>query len=151
MRKRLRSRRLHVVAGAAVIAAALAVSGTWAALGGGTAPSTFAVEVDGEGVTTAKSYVVDGSLSGDKKAPKEYTIRLTLRLTDNAGPVQAFQNGQTFGSLKITLYNAALEALKVYEWANATVIGYRQTGNAATNTLDQDLVFKSTSLTVSTP
>jgi hypothetical protein len=142
-------RRFQVVFGVVVLAAALAASATWA-FGGGTAAATFAIELDGDPITTAKSYVVDGA-SLDKKSPKEYTIRVTLSLTDNAAPAQAFQNGQTFDSLKITLYTPALEALKVYEWANATVLGYRQTGDAATNTMDQDLVFGSTSLTVSTP
>ena len=149
MRKRLRSRRLHVAAGLAVIAAALAVSGTWAALGGGTAASTFFVTVDGETVMNVKSYAVDGAVGAGKKAPREYTIRLTLVLTDDAAPVQAFQNGQTFGSLKIRLFTASGEAVKTYEWANATVVGYGQKGDAASHTLDQDLVLTSTSLTVS--
>ena len=151
MRKRLGTRRFRLVFGLAVVVAALAGPPTWAALGGGTPATTFSVELDGDNVTTAKSYVVDGAIAGDKKSTREYTIRLTLVLTDNPAPVQAFQNGQTFSSLKITLYNQSLEALRVYQWANATVVGYRQTSNAATNTSEQDLVFRSTSLTVSAP
>jgi hypothetical protein len=58
------------------------------------------------------------------------------------------QAGQSFSSLKITLYNAELEQLKAYTWANATVVGYRQTGDSSTNSSDQDLVLQSTSLTV---
>ena len=131
MRTRLRSRRLHVVAGVAVIAAALAVSGTWAALGGGTAPSTFAVEVDGEGVTTAKSYVVDGALSGDKKARQGVHDPTHSPSDGQRGAGAGVPERSDVRLAQDHLYNAALEALKVYEWANATVIGYRQTGNAA--------------------
>ena len=148
MRKRLGRRRLLVVSGLAVIATVVAVSGTWAALGGGTAPATFRVTLGGEDITTARSYVVDGAVLADKKSTKQYTVRLTLGLTDNAAPVQAFQAGQTFGSLTITLYTNDLRPLKVYTWANATVVGYKQTGDASTNTFAQDLVLQSTSLTV---
>jgi len=41
--------------------------------------------------------------------------------------------------------------LTTYELANASVVAYRQTGDAATNTFDQELVLKSRSLTASTP
>src|SRR6476619_3084243 len=135
---RIRSGRRRTRDAAALMAlvtvAALAVSGTWAALGGGTPVTTFAVEADGDGITTARVIVVEGTaVPGKKEATREYTIRITLRLTDNVAPVQAFQNGQTFASLKVMYFDQAHALLRTYEYANATVVGYRQTADAATN------------------
>ena len=91
-------------------------------------------------------------MSVDKKAPyREYTLRISLALRDNPGPAQAFQNGQTFASAKIDLLSAGLAVLTTYELADATVVAYRQSGDAATNTFDQELVLKSRSLTITTP
>lgn len=124
------------------------VSGAWAALSGGTAPATFAIEVDGETLTNAKAYELSGAVGGARDA-KEYTLTITLRLTDNPAPAQAFQTGKTFASAKINLVTADGSILKTYELVNATVVGYRQTGNAATNTPEQNLVLKSRTLTIS--
>lgn len=132
----------------ATIASACA-SAAWALIGGGTAPATFAVQLDGETVVTARSYELDAALTaGDKP---EYTLRLSLQLTDNAAPAQAFQSGQTFAAASIDLLAADLRILKTYTLVNATVVAYRQAGDAATNTFDQELVLKSRSLTISAP
>ena len=66
--------------------------------------------------------------------------------------MQAFQNGQTFASLRISLFDFEGQSLKTYEWKQAIVVGYRQRGDDTTHSsdsFDQDLVFKSSSLTVS--
>jgi hypothetical protein len=131
-----------LVAAAAVL---ISVSGAWALIGGGTAPLTFQVTLDGEGVTTAKGYALDGALVSGKR---EYTLRLSLQLTDNAAPAQSFQNGDTFASAKVELVSVTFAILRTYTLANATVVAYRQSGDAATNTFTQELVLRSKSLTV---
>ena len=137
---------LRVTVVLVVIAAVLiTVSGAWALIGGGTAPATFQVTLDGEGVTTAKGYALDGALVSGKK---EYTLRLALQLTDNAGPAQSFQNGDTFASAKVELVSGSFAILRTYTLSNATVVAYRQTGDAATNIFTQELVLRSRSLTV---
>jgi hypothetical protein len=130
---------------AATVAAA-SVSAAWALVGGGTAPATFAVQLDGETVVTAKGYELDAALTGGDK--REYTLRLSLQLTDNAAPVQAFQSGQTFVSASITLLAGDLTILKTYTLTHATVVAYRQAGDAATNSFVQELVLRSRSLTI---
>jgi len=135
---------------AAVLVAAVAifagVSGAWALIGGGTPPATFSVQLDGETLATATGYALDGGfVNGDKR---EYTLRISLQLTDNASPAQAFQNGQTFASATITLLAGNLATLKTYTLVNPTVVAYRQSGEAATNTFDQQLVLSSRSLTI---
>ena len=135
---------------AAVLVAAVAilafVSGAWALIGGGTPPATFSVQLDGETVSTATGYELDAAtLAGDKK---EYTLRLSLRLTDNASPAQAFQSGQTFASAAVNLLAGDFAVLKTYTLVNATVVAYRQSGDAATNSFDQQLVLRSRSLTI---
>jgi hypothetical protein len=133
---------------AAVVASAC-VSAAWALIGGGTPPATFAVTLDGETVATAKGYELDAGLSGGDK--REYTLRLSLQLTDNTAPVQAFQSGQSFASASVTLLAADLRILRTYTLANATVVAYRQSGEAGTNAFDQELVLKSRSLTIAGP
>ena len=130
----------------AAIVASACVSAAWALIGGGTAPATFAVELDGETVVTAKGYELNAALTGGDK--REYTLRLSLQLTDNAAPVLAFQSGQTFASASISLLAGDLAILKTYTLVNATVVAYRQAGDAATNTFDQELVLRSRSLTI---
>lgn len=136
--------------GAAVLMAAIVasacVSAAWALIGGGTAPATFAVQLDGEAVVSAKGYELDATMAGGDK--REYVLRLSLRLTDDAAPAQAFQSGQTFASASVSLLAGDLSVLKTYTLGNATVVEYRQTGDAATNTFDQQLVLRSRSLTV---
>ncbi|HUG65680.1 MAG TPA: hypothetical protein VMK83_10720 [Gaiellaceae bacterium] len=138
------SLRVTVVLVAAV-AVLITVSGAWALIGGGTAPATFKVTLDGGLVTTAKGYALDGTLASSKK---EYTLRLSLQLTDNAAPAQSFHNGDTFASAKVDLLGADLAVMKSYTLTNATVVAYRQTGDAATNTFTQELVLKSKSLAI---
>jgi hypothetical protein len=129
----------------AVAAVVVSVSGAWALISGGTPPATFQVTLDTEAVTTAKGYTLDGAVVSGKR---EYTLRLSLQLTDNAAPVQSFQSGQTFASAKVDLLDASFAVLKTYTLANATVVAYRQSGDAATNTFTQELVLRSKSLTV---
>lgn len=139
--------RLRIaVALASTAAVLIGASAGWALIDGGTAPATFAVSLDGELVQTAKGYTLDGALVSSKK---EYTLRLSLQLTDNAAPVQAFQNGDTFASAKVELLAANLALLRTYTLANATVVTYRQSGDAETNTFTQELVLRSRSLTIS--
>ena len=140
---RTRHRVAAVVAVAAVACAG--VSAAWAALSGGTPPTTFAVTLDGELLTTATGYELDGAVVSGKR---EYTLPVSLRLTDNAGPAQAFQSGQTFPSAKVELIAEDLSVLKTYALANATVVGYRQSASAATSAFTQELVLKSKSLTI---
>ena len=144
--RHLRGMRFRVAAVFVAAAAILAgVSGAWALIGGGTPPATFSVTLDGEAVTTAKGYELDAALISSKR---EYTLRLLLALTNNASPAQAFQSGQTFASAEITLLAADFTILKTYTLINATVVAYRQSGDAATNTFEQELVLKSKSLTI---
>ena len=123
----------------------ISVSGAWALIGGGTAPATFQVTLDGEGVRTAKGYALDGALVSGKR---EYTLRISLQLTDNAAPAQSFQNGDTFASAKVELVSGSFAVLRTYTLANAIVVAYRQSGDAATNMFTQELVLRSKSLTV---
>lgn len=146
--------RFHVAAVVAAAAAALAfVAGAWGVIGGGGPVAMFAIHLDSELVATAKGYELDSAtVNVDKKGPTpEYTLRISLALRDNPAPAQAFQNGQTFASAKIDLLSAGLSVLATYELANATVVAYRQSGDAATDTFEQELVLKSRSLTISTP
>ena len=141
-----RSIQLRTTAVVATAAAVLiSVSGAWALIGGGTVPATFQVTLDGEGVTTAKGYALDGALVSGKR---EYTLRVSLQLTDNAAPAQSFLNGDTFASAKVELVSGSFTVLRTYTLANATVVAYRQGGDAATNTFMQELVLRSKSLTV---
>jgi hypothetical protein len=130
-----------------VIAAAvlISVSGAWALIGGGTAPATFQVTLDGELVTTAKGYALDGALVSGKR---EYTLRVSLQLTDNAAPAQSFQNGDTVASARVELVSGSFAVLRTYTLANATVVAYRQSGDASTNTFTQELVLRSKSLAI---
>jgi hypothetical protein len=151
---RFRNRRFRVatvfVFGVAILAF---VSGAWAVFGEGTAPATFSVVLDGDLVSTAKGYGLDAAIVNANKREqyKEYTLRISLQLKDNPAPAEAFQNGQTFASAKINLLSAGSAILKTYELVNATVVAYRQSGNAATNSFDQELVLKSRTLTISGP
>ncbi len=132
-----------LVAGLAIIAG---VSGAWAVISGGTPPATFSVTLDGERITTATGYELDGGvLTGDKR---EYTLRLSLQLTNNAAPAQAFQAGQTFTTASVELLAADFTTLKTYTLTDATVVAYHQGGDAATNTFHQQLVLKSRLLTI---
>ena len=133
------------IAFAAMAAILIAASGAWALIGGGTPATTFAVTLDGEGIQTAKGYELDGALVSGKK---EYTLRISLQLTDNAAPVQSFQNGQTFATAKVELLAANFAILKTYTLANATVVAYRQSGDAGTNAFTQELVLRSKTLAV---
>lgn len=145
----MKTRRIGTAFVVAAIVTSASVSAAWALIGGGTAPATFAVQLDGETVVTAKGYELDAALTGGDK--REYTLRLSLQLTDNAAPTQAFQNGQTFASASVSLLAGDLTILRTYGLANATVVGYRQAGDAATNTFVQELVLRSRSLTTSAP
>ena len=130
---------------AATVASACA-SAAWALIGGGTAPTTFAVQLDGETVVTAEGYELDAGLTGGDK--REYTLRVSLQLTDNPAPVQAFQSGETFASAAIVLLAEDLAVLKTYTLVNAMVVAYGQSGDAAANAFAQQLVLKGRSLTV---
>lgn len=151
---RFKNRRFRVaaalVAGVAVLAF---VSGAWAVISGGTAPTTFVIHLDGELIATAKGYELNGAnVTVDRKdSYKEYTLRINLALKDNSEPARAFQTGQTFTSAKVDLVTASIALLKTYELVNATVVAYRQSGDAATGTFNQELVLTSRTLTISGP
>ncbi len=149
MRSRLRVAVLLAV-GVAVLAL---VSTAWAFIGGGAPVATFAIHLDSELVATARGYELDAAVvSTDKKDQStEYTLRISLALRDDPGPAQAFQNGQTFASARIDLLSGSLAVLTTYELADAKVVAYRQAGDAATNTFEQELVLESGSLTISAP
>jgi hypothetical protein len=59
------------------------------------------------------------------------------------------QAGQIPGDVVITLFDAAAEKVVGYDFANATDVSYQETGDRATGIFRQDLVFTSSSLTVS--
>lgn len=144
-RKRI---RFHLVFALAVTAGILiAASGAWALIGGGTSPATFRVTLDGELVQTAKGYELDAVALASGK--KEYTLRISLQLTDNPAPAQAFQSGQTFASAKVELLAADLSIMRTYTLASADVVAYRQSGDAGTNAFTQELVLTSKTLTIS--
>ncbi len=143
-RTRRTPRRMAVVLAAAV-AVLISVSGAWALIGGGTAPATFAVTLDGEVVQTAKGYALDGALVSGKK---EYTLRISLQLTDNAAPAQSFQSGQTFATARVELLAGNVTTLRSYTLANAAVVAYEQSGDAATNAFTQELTLRSRTLTI---
>ena len=148
---RFRNRRFRVlVFGVAILAF---VSGAWALMSEGTAPVTFSVELDGEQLSTAMGYKFDAAIVNANKREQynEYTLRISLALRDNPAPAVAFQNGQTFASAKINLLGTDSAVLGTYELGNATVVGYRQSGDAATNSFDQELVLKSRTLAISGP
>jgi hypothetical protein len=153
MSSRSRSRLRVAVVVVAAAAVSVFVASASGVIGGGAPVATFAIQLDSEPLTTAKGYDLDAAIVGvDKRGPiREYTLRISLALRDNPAPAQAFQNGQTFASAKIDLLSAGAEALATYELAGATVVAYRQTGDAATNTFDQQLVLKSRTLTISSP
>ena len=140
-----RGSRFRVAAVFVAVAILVSVSGAWALIGAGTPPATFMVTLDTEVVTTAKGYTLDGALVSGKR---EYTLRLSLQLTDNPEPAQSFQNGQTFATAKIELLDSSFAILKTYTFANASVVAYRQSGDAGTNTFTQELVLRSKSLTI---
>jgi hypothetical protein len=133
--------------GIAVLAVA---SGAWAVISGGTAPANFAIQLDGETITTAKAYDLHGDIvNPGSKQYREYTLTLTLALKDNPAAAQAFVNGQAFASAKILLLAADQSVLKTYELASAAVVAYRQSDDAAQNVFEQQLVLKSRTLTIS--
>lgn len=140
-----RSTRLAAAALAAVAAVSIGVSGAWGLIGGGTAPATFAVTLDGELVQTAKGYELNGALVAGKK---EYTLRISLQLTDNAAPTESFQSGQTFATAKVDLLAGNFTTLRSYTLTNPVVVAYRQTGDAATNAFTQELTLRSRTLTI---
>ncbi len=142
---RRRTRAYLAAAVASTAAIVIGVSGAWAVIGGGTAPATFAVTLDGELVQTAKGYALDGALVSGKK---EYTLRISLQLTDNAAPAQSFQSGQTFATARVELLAGKLTTLRSYTLANAAVIAYEQSGDAATNAFTQELTLRSRTLTI---
>lgn len=130
---------------AATAAVAIGVSGARALIGGGTVPATFAVSLDDELVKTAMGYELDGAVVSGKR---EYTLRISLQLTDNAAPAQAFQTGQTFTTARVDLLAGNFTTARAYTLTNASVVAYRQTAAAATNALTQELVLRSRTLTV---
>lgn len=143
------------IAAVVVATASLLVfgAGAWAFIDGGARVATFAIRLDSELLATAKGYELDAEMvSADKKAlSAEYTLRISLALRDNPAPAQAFQNGQMFASARVDLLGAEATVLTTYELRNATVVAYRQSGDAATNAFVQELVLKSDLLTISGP
>lgn len=142
--------RKRIVAAAVASLAVLAVaSGAWALIDGGVTPATFRIEIDGETITSAKGYELRGDLvNPGPKQYREYTLTLTMVLKDNPGAAQAFQAGQTFGSVQVDLLASNLAILRTYALTGATVSAYRQTGDAATNVFEHQLVLKSRTLSI---
>lgn len=139
--------RVRLGAATALTAVTIALGGSaaLALIGGGTPPATFAVTLDGELVQTAKGYELDGALV---LGEKEYTLRISLQLTDNAAPAQSFQNGQTFATARVDLLAGNLATLRTYTLTNATVVAYRQTGDTTTKAFTQELVLRSRTITI---
>ena len=135
--------RVAVVLVGAVAVVAL-VSGAYAAKGPGPTVKTFSVVLDGAPVPTATGYQLDGvRVSVDQE---EYTLRISLQLNADAAPAQAFMDGHVYPSAVVNLLDAGLNVLKTYTLTEAKVVSYRQSGDAKTNSLDQQLVLTSDSL-----
>ncbi len=151
MSKYLGTRRRLVIFGLAVALAAAAATSAWAAAfsGGGSPPARFTVQFNGT-VVQATSYSIDGTSippRGPKGATTQgYKVVIDAPVLDNA-LVTAFQNGQ-IADVKVTLYDVEAEQLTTYDFANATVGSYQQTGSES-GPFQQELVLTSSSLTVS--
>jgi len=61
---------------------------------------------------------------------------------------QSFQSGQTFASAQVALLGTSFAVLRTYTLVNASVVAYRQTGDAGTAAFVQELVLRSKSLTI---
>lgn len=151
MRKHLGTRRRRlVVSGLVVIAAAVAATSAWAALGGApVVPARFVVAFNGATVQ-ASAYSVDGKSVPTKggAATQAYKVVLDAPVTSDTSLVQAFKSGQV-AHVQIALYDATGVPVTTYDFSNATVSSYHQTGDATTGSFEQELVLTSASLTVS--
>lgn len=153
MRKYLGTRRRLVIFGLAVALAAAAATSAWAAgFNGGSPPARFAIQFNGTDVQAA-SYTIDGTSTTSAKGAttRGYKVVIDAPVLDNT-LATAFQNGK-IADVKITLYDVAAEQLSTYDFANATVDSYQQTGSepdgSPSGSFQQELVLTSSSLTVS--
>jgi len=152
LRKHLSGRRRLLVFGIAVLAAAAAVTTASGAFDSGPTPSLFTLQVNGVSVPAA-SYQIDGTTippKGGKGTPTEsYTVRITAPVSSDTTLLQAFQAGHVPGDVVIALYDTEAKSVVGYDFANAADVSYQSTGDRAAGTFQQDLVFTSSSLTVS--
>jgi len=139
----VRLRVAAVLVGAVTILAL--ASGAFAAGGKHGAPtvSTWSVLLNEVPVSTS-GYVLDGAYVGSDQ--KEYTLVLSLPLTDDARPALAFQTGGGSTTAVVNLLDAAGTILKTYALSEASVVSYHQSG--VPGSFDQQLVLKSTALTI---
>jgi hypothetical protein len=143
---------------AAVVAAAAAAAalGAIKPINPPPTPSTFSLQINGVSVPSA-SYQIDGTTippkgpKGSGTPTQSYTVRITAPVSNNTTLLQDFQAGQIAGDVVITLYDNQLQKVVGYDFgANTADVSYQQTGDRTSGTFQQNLVFTSSSLTVST-
>lgn len=152
MRAKIAARRRLLICVLAVAVAAAAATGAWAAGVGDTpvVPSRFLVQFNGVSVQ-ATSYSIDGiSLPSRTGTPSQsYRVVIHAPVTNDPALVQAFKSGQ-IADVRIELFDITGVPVAGYDFAQAKVASYEQTGSQATGgSFDQQLVFTSNSLTVS--
>ncbi len=149
MRKHLRIRRRLVVLGVTAVIGAAAASLAAGAFDSGGTPSIFTLEINGVTVQSA-SYQIDGTTVPPKRAPTQsYTVRITAPVSNDTTLLQDFRAGQVPGDVVITLFDVQAQEVVRYDFANAAAVSYQETGDRTSGTFEQDLVFTSSSLTVS--
>jgi hypothetical protein len=151
LRKHLGTRRRLVIFGLAVAVAAAAGTSAWAALGDTpTVPSRIFVQFNGTTVP-ASAYSIDGTSSPAKggATTQAYKVVIDAPVTNDTSLVQAFKSGRV-ADVQIALFDFEGIPVTRYDFSNATVASYHQTGSNATgSSYEQELVLTSTSLTVS--
>ena len=150
MRKHLGTRRRLVIVGLAVAVAAAAGTSAWAALGDPPTPAHFFVQFNGTTVQ-ASAYSIEGTSIPTKggATTQAYKVVIDAPVTNDTSLVQAFKSGHV-AQVQIALFDAEAKPVNTYDFSNATVASYHQTGSNATgSSYEQELVLTSTSLTVS--
>jgi len=151
LRKHLGAHHRLVILGVAMGAAATVAAAALAAFDFGGSPSIFSLQIN-EVTIQAASFTIDGT-SIPPKGPKgtatqDYTVQITAPVTNDTTLLQAFQDGQLPGDAVITLFDSQAQKVVGYDFANASDVSYHETGDRATGSFQQDLVFTSSSLTV---
>lgn len=119
------------------------VSGAFAAGGKqGDTVSTWSVVLNRVPVSTS-GYALDGAYVG---SVQEYTLALSLQLTNDATPALGFQDGGEDNIAAVNLLDVRGHILKTYTLRGARVVSYRQSG--VPGSFDQQLVLKSTTLII---
>ena len=142
-----RNRKALVLAVVAALVVALGVGlsaqPAWQAVGGGSQPAAFKLELDGTEVP-AISYELAGKPDGAKR---DYTLHVDVALTEPS-LIDALQPNRSFGTATITLFDAQLHRLSTLTLAEPRVVSYGQSGDSASQEFGQEVVLASKSLVV---